>query len=164
MGALTYGTDSIPNRLSIAMVDLWQGTPLKGVVVAASADVAVQSATGSNAQFSMSLGILGSDHVGYVAFDLSGLGRRLAAIQAQIPAGAIIQVTSLWVFPNGQIGPGVDALSAPVSLSDVLFIRVGVDPGAVALVESSVSLPAMQSPGLSDWYLSPASFTNVPAQ
>jgi hypothetical protein len=114
------------------------------------------------------LGTLATDYSGYVSFDLSSLERRLDVLlqQQQIIAGsatAQIQIDHIWLHPYSPIAQSIDVLTVENVLDDALVVRLMVDPDSV-FASDGRGFASMQSPGLTDWYLSPGSFSHLSAE
>jgi hypothetical protein len=116
------------------------------------------------------LGVIGTDHVGYGSFDLWPL-RRLEVFQSLqdslkaaylIPnGGARVTVTlsRLLVLPFKDPAIAFDALKEGDLGPDFLTLRMNLDDAMLDSREPWPPMPAMQSPGIVDWRLSPGSFS-----
>ncbi|MCF6509240.1 hypothetical protein E9549_17795 [Blastococcus sp. MG754426] len=112
------------------------------------------------------LGVLVSDHAGYVSFDLT----RLAPAARGLLAGAVAELRSGGAGPLGVAvrvhpfgGERLDVLPQG-RLADDAVVGLVHALGADLPVEAVSGLPAMQRPGLTDWLLSPGSFAANPQQ
>lgn len=163
MGILIGGSAG-PTRAAVFLSNRGTGAPLQGVLMFAAAELSVQQGPAggppSPSVVRSPLGLLGSDHAGYVSWDLEPLRR-----QADRLAGATGSVTleHLWVFLNGPLQSVVDLVADASPLAENLVTRLSVDPAGV-YQDSSPGFPAMQSPSLADWSLSPGSFAYMPAE
>jgi hypothetical protein len=113
------------------------------------------------------LGLLATDHVGYLAFDLKPLPTEIAQaisstvkeLRTGLSAGT---KTSIWVYPFGAAGQRFDALQQFRFTSDAIVMRLALDGPRVPHHVANLGLLAMQDPGLTDWRLSPGSFAANP--
>ncbi|MBV1855743.1 hypothetical protein [Catellatospora tritici] len=105
------------------------------------------------------LGVLATDHVGFVSFDLARLSLRDVVprethdrMQVEILAyPMLLEQRVVRVLDQRRIAP------------DAVVGKLGVPLGdAGVLQQFALDLPAMQNPGLVDWRLSPGSFAAVP--
>src|SRR5262249_60998494 len=76
--------------------------------------------------------------------------------------GASIQIDSLTIRLAGPLTTEIDALD-PAQLGGNTFVRLyATDPATLFQLDKG-TFPSVQSPSLVDWYLSPASFSYMPA-
>jgi hypothetical protein len=123
---------------------------------------------GAPTLWAYSLGVLATDHVGYLSYDLSRLPLNVrkalsAAIKARsLDVGAPLDVT-VAVYPAGPSGGFFDALAQGRVTRESIVSRFEI--GMLHLPDAirNLALPAMQSPSLEDWRLSPGSFATNPS-
>lgn len=161
--AIPVGGSVGPARAGVFLSDKATGAPLSGVLMFAAAELSVTPPTGSGGASSTArvpLGLLGSDHAGYVSWDLASLSReatRLAGLNNTV------QLEHLWVSLNGPLESVFDLAANAGPLDESLLVRLAVDPAAVYR-DPRPGFPSMQSPSLVDWTLSPGSFAYMPAE
>jgi hypothetical protein len=137
------------------------------------------SAPGDDSAFRTSLGVLVTDHVGFVSFDLDrvrsivptleAMSRRLASAPG-MPAADVtgLALTHLRVAPgaadltdhNSWIDALVDGTGAG---TPVVVLHLAIAPGKFAALKKDRFGRAMQTPSLDEWYLSPGSFAIAPS-
>ena len=134
-----------PSRLKrarIVVLDRGSGRPLAGIPIAA----AIQTVNGRK----IPLGVLASDHAGYVSFDLRAV---------RVPAEEIAHV---WIEQVGDDAPATDV--GPESQLDpdrgILPIFTTHAPGQIHVPRPS--LPSIQGVESNDCFLSPYSFSTNP--
>lgn len=111
------------------------------------------------------LGQLSTDHVGYASFDLG-------VLRSEETVGALrresilrpghhsrIGLRHLWVFPFADPLLVVDALRSGDIGPDFVALRLELDVARLANRVFGHPLASMQNPGISDWRLSPGSFS-----
>lgn len=114
-----------------------------------------------------SLGVLATDHVGYLSYDLARLPLSVrkalgAAIKARsLDPAAILDVT-VAVYPTGPGGAFFDALAQGRVTQDAIVSRFEIARLHLPDAIQNLALPAMQSPSIEDWRLSPGSFATNP--
>ncbi len=173
MPPLRFISGEFPTRLCLIFTDESTGAPLPEVPVFGHAIVSVSSTAapaGGNANppraMDIPLGTLASDHTGYLSYDLAPLERKLDDIvQAAAATGAPVKadVTNLWLHPYGPIPQSVDALAVQNVVDDAIVVRLAVGRQSV-FVGDGMGFASVQNPSLTDWYLSPASFSHLPAE
>ena len=113
------------------------------------------------------LGVLATDHTGYLSYDLSRLPATVlqavaTAVQARrLDPGAALDVT-ISIYPTGLKGIVFDALSQGRFTLGAIVARIELAKPLIPDVVLNLALPAMQSPSLGDWRLSPGSFATNP--
>ncbi len=127
-------------RLSALVVKRGTGRPLPGVPVHAVAEFDGQR---------ISLGVLASNHVGYLAFTLRGLA-------------ANSEPDHIWVFPYDSEDQRIDALPALQAPGEAPLVTIEADPPPLERDEMVSELPSIQDPTADDWLLSPGSFATNP--
>ena len=178
--------DTLPGRCVLFLTDAFTGGPVAAVPVVlharfrislftqgAPTGIANFSATGQSGGTSynppppldMMLGTLATDHVGYASWDLAPLIRRLR-IDLEVAQGqtdsATLELDALTIRLAGPLTTEIDALD-PLQLGGSAFVKAyATDPATLFRLDAG-TYPAVQSPSLIDWYLSPASFSNLPA-
>ncbi|EWT01097.1 hypothetical protein N865_11570 [Intrasporangium oryzae NRRL B-24470] len=153
-------SSDLPRRAALFLRDHSTGAPIECAPVYAHATLRIEGSS----PMDVPLGLLGTDHVGFASWDLSPVRRRLSDMLTQ---------------PAGQAVPCyVDAIVADVAstgLAPIDLLRVDQAQGAAFAVTAAVeraavvvsprgSLPALQDGSLTDWHLSPASFSYLPAE
>lgn len=113
------------------------------------------------------LGILGTDHVGYLSFDLTRLpdsvrAALVNAIEARKKDPQAALETAVLVYPTLQEAIRFDALTQGRFAHDAILMKLEMLRPNLPPVVRNLGLLAMQSPGLTDWRLSPASFAGNP--
>ena len=110
------------------------------------------------------LGLLGTDHVGFVSFDVSRV--ELSTVAAQMTRHALREApkygVAFKIYPNlvqtnHVLVPDVNTAIS----SKAVVARLQLDPKTIKSV-MSLSLPSIQDPSLIEWQLSPGSFASVP--
>jgi hypothetical protein len=113
------------------------------------------------------LGLLATDHVGYLSFDLARLP---AAVRASIVAAMNAlqnaspfedDIASIRVHPFGAMN-WFEALEQKRFANDSILMRLALDSPAIPSDIANLGILSMQNPGLTDWRLSPASFATNP--
>jgi hypothetical protein len=116
------------------------------------------------------LGVVSTDHVGYGSFDLWPL-RNVTVFQSLkntlsdadlLGAGQprlALELTRLLVLPYKDPTIAFDALKEGDIGPDFLCLRMDLDVVMLANREVWPPMPAMQTPGIEDWRLSPGSFS-----
>jgi len=115
--------------------------------------------------WSFPLGVLATDHTGYLSYDLTRLpanvqARLAAAIDARRLDPAAVLDVNLSVYPMA--GDVFDALSQNRFSQDAIVARVAMARPSIPDEVANMALPAMQDPSLADWRLSPGSFATNP--
>jgi hypothetical protein len=116
------------------------------------------------------LGVIGTDHVGYGSFDLWPL-RSQETLQSihntLLAAGALcaphprlaIELSRLSVLPYKDGSIAFDALVEGDRGPDFICLRMDLDATMLAHRGAWPMMPAMQTPGIADWRISPGSFS-----
>lgn len=111
------------------------------------------------ATYRVPLGVLASDHAGFLSFDLHRVALGTAFPESR-RSGATLD---FHVYPMLRDADRFDVLGqgriAPDAIVGKMELRI--DPGS-PLPDFALNLPALQNPGLIDWRLSPGSFAAVP--
>lgn len=120
-----------------------------------------------DAVWSYPLGILATDHVGYLSFDLARLPgdvsaavARAAALRQRDPAAP--RATAIWLYPLLRDRERLDALAQGRIARDAVVVKLALDEPDLPPVVRNLGILAMQRPDLTDWRLSPASFATNP--
>lgn len=119
---------------------------------------------------SLPLGVVGTDHVGYGSFDLWPLRNLdvLQSLQAALKAAGLLgaprprltlTLDRLMVLPYKDAAIAFDALTEGDVGPDFLCLRMDLDVVMLANRAPWPPMPAMQTPGIDDWRLSPGSFS-----
>ncbi|MER6304440.1 hypothetical protein [Streptomyces sp. NPDC001657] len=162
-----------PARCCVFLSDNRTGGPVSGAlafleaqltVLEEGSDGEVGAAARAGGTARIPLGLLGSDHAGYLSWDLAPLWRQALQL-AERPDGstAEVRLAHVWLYLGGPLQSAVDVLAEADERAQALVLRLGVDRDGV-FTGSATGFPAMQSPSLLDWYLSPGSFAYVPAE
>jgi len=121
------------------------------------------------------LGVLATDHVGYLSFDLTRLPQDVAeavalALETRRRDPNTPTATSIWIYPMAQEERRIDALEQMRFADDAIVVRLGLDveldpelcqPKLCDSIKN-LGIAAMQNPDLTDWRLSPGSFATNP--
>lgn len=113
------------------------------------------------------LGILTTDHVGYASFDLTRLRPEVlqkldeAIASARKDPDAALPVAVL-VHPYGRATP-FDALAQRRFTRDAVVAHIGVKESPLPPSLRNMGPRSLQNPGLTDWLLSPTSFSASPS-
>ncbi|BCW64192.1 hypothetical protein StoSoilB22_31650 [Arthrobacter sp. StoSoilB22] len=112
------------------------------------------------------LGVLTTDHMGYVSFDLRRLGADVQlmlseAIQARQLGTGPSSSLAVWIYPSGHSGR-FDALDQARFSSDAILARLKISWHTLPSSLINMGPRALQNPSLTDWRLSPASFAATP--
>lgn len=114
------------------------------------------------------LGILATDHAGYLSFDLKRLPghvyQSLVTAVDKRRQDVIAKVdTSVWFYALGRDDLRFDALVQGRFAEDVILTKLEFDlPLPLPQVVRSAGFLSMQNPSLTDWRLSPSSFASNP--
>lgn len=137
--------------------------------------LAEANAQGARIVWAHPLGVLATDHVGYLSFDLTRLPQDVAdavalALEARRRDPSAATETSIWLYPMAREEGRIDALAQMRFAHDAIVVKleldVELDPELCQpkLCESikNLGIMAMQNPNLTDWRLSPGSFATNP--
>jgi len=167
---LAFSSGAFPTRLCVILTSAVSGGPMSGVPFFGHAAVSWLTPPAGAKQptaWQIPLGTLATDHAGYLSYDLSVLDRRLTGLVEQLTlttgTAPALQVDHLWLYPYSQIAQTIDALAEQNVRDDAIVVRLMVDPDSV-FISDGQNFASMQSPGLSDWYLSPGSFAHFSAE
>nr|AWD72296.1 hypothetical protein pH8NP2_p022 [Polaromonas sp. H8N] len=182
-------------RLAVFVRDAMTRSSLAGIPIHAQAEFAplfgggqapqAKSASTNDFNFRTSLGVLVSDHAGFVSFDLErvrsivpspeAMAHRLATMPGAPAADATgLALVHLWVAPGAldltDPDAWVDALLEGTGAgTPIVVLHLASVPGKFASLEKLEKLEkdsvgrAMQTPSLDEWYLSPGSFALAPS-
>lgn len=123
---------------------------------------------GAPTLWAYSLGVLATDHVGYMSYDLTRLPLNVrkalsAAIKVRsLDLAAALDVT-VAVYPAGPDATFFDALAQGRVTQESIVSRFEMARLHLPDAVRNLALPAMQSPSLEDWRLSPGSFATNPS-
>ena len=112
------------------------------------------------------LGVLTTDHVGYVSFDLRRLRPDVQVmlaetIEARRNDPDAVSKLAIWIYPAGHPGR-FDALSQARFAFDAVVARLSMTWNTLPPALINMGPRALQNPSLTDWRLSPASFAASP--
>jgi hypothetical protein len=113
------------------------------------------------------LGVLATDHVGYLSFDLSSLPSAVrnavaADVETRKADPAATPNTVVRLLPLIPSAEPIDALSQGRFAENGILARVELDDPKLPVSLQNLGILSMQNPDLSDWRLSPASFAVNP--
>ena len=121
------------------------------------------------------LGVLATDHVGYLSFDLTRLPPDVAdalalALEMRRRDPNTPTHTSIWIYPMAREESRIDALAQIRFAHDAIVVKVELDMELDSdlcqpkMCESikNLGFMTMQNPDLTDWRLSPGSFATNP--
>ncbi len=167
-------------HLSVFARHLDTAAPITRLPVFAVVDFAISAATqallvGADREARpvfprLPLGVIGTDHVGYGSFDL-WTARQLEVIQAikeALNAAQLlgpgkprlaIEISRQLVMPFKDPTIAFDALVEGDLGPNLICLRMDIDVAMLANREQWPPMPAMQTPGIVDWRLSPGSFS-----
>jgi uncharacterized membrane protein YgcG len=114
------------------------------------------------------LGVLATDHAGYTSYDLARLPMAVksSVVEAAtaLRADPMAQVdAAIWVYPLSTHFEAYEVLRQRRLTVDAVVARLEFTPTAAFPRGCDLGLPSLQSPSLTDWRLSPASFASNPA-
>jgi Putative amidase domain len=137
--------------------------------------LAEANAQGARIVWAHPLGVLATDHVGYLSYDLTRLPQDVAdavalALEARRRDPNAVTETSIWIYPMAREEGRIDALAQMRFAHDAIVVKleldVELDPELCQpkLCDSikNLGIMAMQNPDLTDWRLSPGSFATNP--
>ena len=113
------------------------------------------------------LGMLATDHVGYLSFDLARLPPEvLMAIQRAKDSSLVTPPGDddalIWIYPLLPKVEPIDALKQARFTKHAVLARISLPREPIPSIVRHLGLPAMQDPDLSDWEVSPGSFATNP--
>lgn len=114
------------------------------------------------------VGVLATDHVGYLSFDLTRLPEDVAnaveeALEARRKEPSNPTETTIWLYSMAREDMRVDALAQMRFAHDAIVVKLELDQSHVPDSMKNMGLMSMQNPGLIDWRMSPSSFATNPA-
>jgi len=114
------------------------------------------------------LGVLATDHVGYLSFDLTRLPEDVAeavgqALEARRRDPYKPTDAAIWVYPMARDEMRFDALAQGRFAQDAIVLKLELDAPELPEAIKNMGLLAMQKPDLTDWRLSPSSFAVSPS-
>jgi len=114
------------------------------------------------------MGILATDHAGYLSFDLSRLpdtvyNELLTSIEARRLDPEAKLDTTIWVYPMAQEEHRFDALAQGRFAHDAILLKIQLDAPELPGIMKNYGILSLQNPDLTDWRLSPGSFASNPA-
>ena len=101
-------------------------------------------------------GYLATDHAGYISFDIENAIKRFLDIDKELRVDF-----EYWMYPNGDMDAGINVSALGRVTADYIY-------GNITLTEplkqhtNGTTYHSLQNPGLTDWYLSPGSFSVNP--
>lgn len=113
------------------------------------------------------LGVLGTDHAGYLSFDLTRLPAPIYqavvdAITARRKNLHAALDASVLVYPMAREELRFEALAQGRFAPDAIVLKIEMPSPELPPIQRNLGLLAMQNPGLTDWRLSPGSFAGNP--
>lgn len=166
----------LPKKIRIFILDEVSGAPLRGVPIQLVLSISTNTPNTPNVPSvaEISLGLLASNHVGYMAFDLKSKlaslhGVPLGSIHAVVPIGTPLRID----LADRLLSPlSAQPISANSNLINKLPTSANADPGEVITISlpgtlasrsvASNGLNSIQNPDITDWLLSPGSFGTNP--
>jgi hypothetical protein len=114
------------------------------------------------------LGVLATDHVGYLSFDLTRLPHDVVnalalALEARARDPNAPADTTIWLYPLARDEMRIDALAQGRFAQDAIVAKLELNAPALPEAVKNLGLLAMQKPDLTDWRLSPSSFAASPS-
>jgi hypothetical protein len=109
------------------------------------------------------LGVLATDHTGYLSFDLTCvpplvLNAISQAVEARRRSPSDELELTIGIYPTGPDGPLLDALEQGRISATAIVTRLKLPRPTIPQHVLNLGLPALQNPSLIDWRLSPGSF------
>ena len=134
--SVPFGANEGPGRFSVFLMETDTGAPVANVPVFATAQLGLgesgdgQSVPQQSAE--IALGVLASDHAGYVSWDLEPL-RRQTEILAEKPAGGSLasRLDGLSLHIYGPLQSVMDALPSAQIGPEAIVLRLAVDRNGV---------------------------------
>lgn len=148
---------STPIHLGVFLFERETGKPLAGIPFSATAEY-LPTAQFHKGQYP--LGMLATDHVGYLSFDLGPL--KLQGEQNLENISGINGLVHLWVYPLFDRALAVDAIKEGQLSNETILVTMELKQSSVK-VPNSIQMPSIQNPRLADWHVSPGSFTINPS-
>ncbi len=113
------------------------------------------------------MGVLATDHSGYLSFDLSRLPDDVyRELQKSIAARRLdpeaMLATTIWVYPMAREENRFDALAQGRFAHDTILMKLQLPEPELPEIFKNFGLLSMQDPDLTDWRLSPGSFALNP--
>lgn len=147
----------LPDKIRLCVLD-GAGRPVRGVPV----ELRIEGSSANLGSGSVSAGLLASNHVGYLAFDVAARRAQLfdaiTGVHAVLPASPPVRIdlTERLALSRGRGGP---AGAAQGGLIPLTLPAGAVEHGHGAQGhEMGRGLASIQSPDVADWLLSPGSF------
>ncbi|MFD0619964.1 hypothetical protein ACFQZR_21055 [Paenibacillus sp. GCM10027629] len=114
-----------------------------------------------------SLGVLSTDYMGYLSFDLLNLPAYIyelviEAIELRKTDPMAKRKIGIWLYPLDQPENRFDALEQGRFTTETIVVRLVIGNHALPSVLKNMGILSMQNPGLPDWRLSPSSFAANP--
>src|SRR5262249_15795311 len=102
------------------------------------------------------MGVLATDHVGYLPFDLSRRPADLAkgvglAVESRRRDPSKPTGTVIWLYPMAREEGRIDALAQMRFAHDAIVVKVELDRPQLAADFKNLGFMAMQNPDLTDW-------------
>src|SRR6185503_19404435 len=119
-----------------------------------------KGAPGERVVWAHPLGVLATDHVGYLSFDLIRLSADVAdalalALRARRRDPSTPTETSIWLYPMAREADAIDALAQGRFAHDAIVVKLELPRPLLLSSVEHLGMLAMQNPGLTDWRLSP---------
>ena len=137
--------ESTAKRLRAFVLDRATGKPVPKVPITAVAEIE-EPETGTVQR--ITLGILASDHAGYLSFDLSNL----------VTPENSEQIRSIWVAPVYDEDARIDVLPGLRHSIDPWIVPIKVERSEIPEGTEALRLTSMQCVDVTDWKVSPGSF------
>ncbi|GIJ46082.1 hypothetical protein Val02_29680 [Virgisporangium aliadipatigenens] len=162
--ALRGARTALGRRLADARPDELRGA-LKAAIRAEAQrrDLGVTGPDAAAVTWAHPLGILATDHAGYLSFDLTRLppGVRAAlhdAVRTRRDTPTAPRDLTVWLYPLAAGVPPIDALEQGRFTRHAVVARLALTPPHTTAQAARLGFPALQRPDLVDWELSPVSF------
>ena len=143
---------TLPEKLRLFVLDAHSYKPLQGIPIRLSLGLHKEN----DGDYAIPIGVLASDHAGYLSFDLPSGDERNSLYD---------WLTNIWLDPFLDENRRIDLISHfddKVTPTD--GIPVALDTATLPRSFGSHSLPSIPNPDVTDWRVSPASFgtANIP--
>lgn len=131
-------------------------------------DLPTVATSAERVECSYPLGVLATDHAGYLSFDLTRLpadvrtsvAEAVEALRADPQARPDV---ALWLYPAVGAVARFDALQQRRGADEAIVARLELTPTDGPWRLRGLGLPSMQLPSIVDWRLSPGSFASTPS-
>lgn len=101
-------------------------------------------------------GYLATDHAGYISFDIENAIKRFLDIDKELRVDF-----EYWMYPNGDMDAGINVSALGRVTANYIYGNITLTKPVKQHINGT-SYHSLQNPGLTDWYLSPGSFSVNP--